>query len=215
MILSEELALNLLQINAIRLNLQNPFTWASGLRSPVYCDNRLALSHPEVRNKIIDGFLEMAREFALFDVVAGVATAGIAYGALVADRLKLPFVYVRSSAKTHGRKNLIEGRLPGNAKTLVIEDLISTGGSSLAAVEALRAEQSTVKAVLAIFQYNLVDAVKQFSEAQCIFKTLTDFKTLIGVAEQTGQIQHSDIASLTAWHDDPHAWSDAIVPDHK
>jgi orotate phosphoribosyltransferase len=211
--LSEEIALKLLQINAIRLSPQNPFTWASGLRSPVYCDNRLALSYPEARNLIIDGFIERAKDHLPIDAVAGVATAGIAYGALVADRLKLPFAYVRSSAKAHGRQNLIEGQLPEKANVLVIEDLISTGGSSLQAVEALRAEGFTVKVVLAIFQYNLSAAQSQFGEANCSFETLSDFKTLVQVAGRSGQIEAGDINLLESWHIDPKAWSSRQAAD--
>lgn len=209
--LTEEIALKLLQINAIRLNPQNPFTWASGLRSPVYCDNRLALSHPYVRNMIIEGYLDKAKLCLPLDLIAGVATAGIAYGALVADRMKLPFAYVRSSAKTHGRQNLIEGKVEAESRVLVIEDLISTGGSSLAAVEALREQNCEVAAVIAIFQYNFPEARTRFAEAQCAFQTLTDFTTLIEVAERTGHIKHSDIALLTSWYKDPKGWQDKIV----
>jgi orotate phosphoribosyltransferase len=209
--LSEEIALKLLQINAIRLNPQNPFTWASGLRSPVYCDNRLALSHPEVRNLIIRGYLEQASAFQPFDLVAGVATAGIAYGALVADRLSLPFAYIRSSAKTHGRQNLVEGHIPEHARVLVIEDLISTGGSSLAAVHAVRGLNATVVGVVAIFQYNLEEARRQFHDALCPYVTLTDFPRLIEVAKTSGQIQALDIDLLTAWYQDPKAWQSRFV----
>lgn len=211
MILSEEIALKLLQINAIRLNPQNPFTWASGLRSPVYCDNRLALSYPFVRNLILEGFIDKAKLCLPLDLVAGVATAGIAYGALVADRMNLPFAYVRSSAKTHGRQNLIEGQVDSGTRVLVIEDLISTGGSSLAAVEALREHGCEVAAVTAIFQYNFPEASKQFAEAQCAFQTLTDFLTLIEVAERSGHIKHADIALLTSWYKDPKAWQANII----
>jgi orotate phosphoribosyltransferase len=204
--LSEKIASTLLQINAIRLNPQNPFTWASGMRAPVYCDNRLALSHPSVRNLILDGYLEVSGNFLPVDAIAGVATAGIAYGALVADRLKLPFAYVRSSAKTHGRQNKIEGQLPNGAVVLVIEDLISTGGSSLAAVHALRELGFLVKAVVAIFQYNLAEANRHFAEETCDFRTLTDFKTLITVAAEQGMIASSDLSLLEAWHTDPVMW---------
>lgn len=204
--LSKEIALKLLQINAIRLNPQNPFTWASGLRSPVYCDNRLALSHPDVRNLIIEGFTEAVNLRLPVDLIAGVATAGIAYGALVADRMDLPFAYVRSSAKTHGRQNLIEGQVIPGSTVLVIEDLISTGGSSLTAVEALRESGCHVNAVLAIFQYNFPEAETQFAAANCDFQTLSDFLTLIDVASQSGHIEQSDIALLTSWYNDPKAW---------
>ena len=211
--LSEEIALKLLQINAIRLNPQNPFTWTSGLRSPVYCDNRLALSHPYVRNLIIEGFLDKAKLCLPLDLIAGVATAGIAYGALVADRMKLPFAYVRGSAKTHGRQNLIEGKVDPESRVLVIEDLISTGGSSLTAVRALREHGCEVAAVIAIFQYNFNEARKKFEEAHCAFQTLTDFLTLIEVAQRSGHIKQSDIALLTSWYSDPNAWQANAVPN--
>lgn len=211
MVLSEAIALKLLQINAIRLNPQNPFTWASGLRSPVYCDNRLALSHPATRNLIIDAFTEESTNFGKIDCVAGVATAGIAYGALVADRLKLPFVYVRSSQKAHGRQNMIEGEVHDGAKVLVIEDLISTGGSSLAAVEALRANGCIVQGVLAIFQYNMKAAKTAFQDAVCRFQTLTDFVTLIGVAADSEMIERSDLTLLESWHKDPGNWGAQVV----
>ncbi len=213
MILSEEIALKLLQINAIRLNPQNPFTWASGLRSPVYCDNRLALSYPFVRNLIVEGFKDKAKLCLPLDLIAGVATAGIAYGALVADRLNLPFAYVRSSTKTHGRQNLIEGQVNEGSRVLVIEDLISTGGSSLAAVEALRENGCEVAAVIAIFQYNFSVAKQQFAEAHCAFQTLSDFLTLIKVAERSGHISQSDITLLTSWYNDPKAWQANVVPN--
>jgi len=206
MMLSDEIALKLLQINALRLNPQNPFTWASGLRSPVYCDNRLALSYPDVRNLIVNGYLEQAKHSPDIQYIAGVATAGIAYGALVADRLLLPFVYVRSSAKTHGRQNLIEGQIAPGSRVLVIEDLISTGGSSLTAVNALREQGCKVEAVVAIFQYNFEEAKERFAEAGCPFVTLTDFKTLIKVAQASGDIREQDIEMLSSWHKDPRNW---------
>jgi orotate phosphoribosyltransferase len=211
MMLSEEIALKLLQINAIRLNPQNPFTWASGLRSPVYCDNRLALSDPDTRNLIIRGFVEHAASLKSIDLVAGVATAGIAYGALVADKLDLPFAYVRSSAKAHGRQNLIEGHVSEGAQVLVIEDLISTGGSSLTAVEALRQSGCHVQSVYAIFQYNLLEARTRFADAECPFLTLTDFITLIGVAERNGKIARSELDLLSSWHIDPQGWQSGHV----
>ena len=213
MMLSEEIALKLLQINAIRLNPQNPFTWASGLRSPVYCDNRLALSHPSVRDLIVDGFALQVKTYPAVDMIAGVATAGIAYGAMVAHSMKLPFAYVRSSAKTHGRQNLIEGQVKKGAKVLVIEDLISTGGSSLTAVEALRESGCDVLAVLAIFQYNFTEAEERFVKAGCTYKTLSDFLTLIRVARQYGHIREPDIAFLTSWFNDPKAWQANAIPN--
>ena len=141
MTIAQEVAEKLLQINAVKLSPQNPFTWASGIKSPIYCDNRVTLYYPSVRDRIIDFFVEKSTQFGAFDMVAGVATAGIPHGALIADRLKKPFIYIREKAKSHGRQNQIEGMPHGNTeglKVLVIEDLISTGGSSLKAVEAVR-----------------------------------------------------------------------------
>ena len=148
--IASEVAKRLLQIKAIKLSPQKPFIWASGILSPIYCDNRLVLSHIEVRDFVKQCLIEKSKDFAQFDAVAGVATAGIAHGMLLADALKLPFAYVRSKAKEHGRQNLIEGELPANSKVLVIEDLISTGGSSLQAVEAVREGGHQVVGVLAI-----------------------------------------------------------------
>nr|MCU0346243.1 orotate phosphoribosyltransferase [Saprospiraceae bacterium] len=152
--IASEVAKRLLQIKAIKLSPQKPFTWASGILSPIYCDNRLVLSHVDTRGFVKDCLVEKSKDFASFDAVAGVATAGIAHGMLLADALGLPFAYVRSKAKEHGRQNLIEGELPENAKVLVVEDLISTGGSSLQAVESVRQAGYKVVGVLAIFSYN-------------------------------------------------------------
>ena len=162
--LANNIADRLMQINAIKLNAQNPFTWASGLKSPIYCDNRLILSFPEVRKIVVAALVREALSFEGMNAVAGVATAGIAWGALVADRLDLPFCYVRSKPKEHGMKNLIEGELPENSKVLVIEDLISTGGSSMEAVQALLQPSYEVVGVLSIFQYGFLSAVEKFND---------------------------------------------------
>lgn len=200
-------AQKLLQIKAIKLSPQKPFTWASGLRSPIYCDNRTVLSHPEIRNFIIDSFVQESAAFAPFSVVAGVATAGIPHGALLADRLGLPFVYVRDKAKSHGRQNQIEGELPPGARVLLIEDLISTGGSSLKAVQALRDAGAQVAGVLAIFGYQFPEATAAFAAADCPFATLSSYPTLLQEAVAASYIQESEKRTLESWSRDPQAWS--------
>ena len=196
----------LLQIKAIKLNPQNPFTWASGIQSPIYCDNRILLSYPASRKIIIDAFKEQASAFGDFDVVAGVATAGIPHGALLAAALNKPFVYVRSKAKEHGRQNLIEGYLRGNERILVIEDLISTGGSCLRAVEALRTVGCKVVGAIAIFSYGFERAKKAFAEADCPFSTLTNYDVLLEEAVKIGYIKPEDLATLQKWRQDPQNW---------
>ncbi len=205
------IARQLLQIKAIKLSPQKPFTWASGIQSPIYCDNRICLSYPEVRQQIIKGFIEATSSFSTFQTVAGVATAGIAYGALVAEAMQLPFVYVRSKAKQHGRQNQIEGQLTGHENVLVVEDLISTGGSSLRAVEALRQTGCNVVGVIAIFSYGLEQARSAFAKAECPLYTLTDYETLIGEAASSGQIDNNQQAMLQSWKSDPTAWISKIT----
>ena len=208
MINNQILASKLLETGAVRIQPDNPFTWASGLRSPIYCDNRVLLSHPDIRTSLIDLMVKVIKDFEFFDTIAGVATAGIAHGALLADRLKLPFVYVRAKPKDHGRQNLIEGELKPNARVLVVEDLISTGMSSLQAVEALRAAPAYVAGVVAIFQYGLPVAIKAFEDANCPFKTLTDFQSIIVVAAEKKLIEPHHMELLGNWSADPKAWSD-------
>lgn len=202
------LASKLLETGAVRIQPEHPFTWASGLRSPMYCDNRVLLSFPEVRTGIIDLMVKVAKDFELFDTVAGVATAGIPHGALLADRLKLPFAYIRSKPKEHGRQNLIEGVINENARVLVVEDLISTGMSSLQAVEAVRHVHAKVVGVIAIFQYGLPKATSAFEAAGCPFHTLTDFKTVIEIAAKEKRIEEHHLALLHQWAMDPQAWSE-------
>ena len=202
------LASKLLETGAVRIQPDRPFTWASGLRSPIYCDNRVLLSYPEIRTGLIDLMVKVVKDFEFFDTVAGVATAGIAHGALLADRLKLPFAYVRAKPKDHGRQNLIEGDIRENARVLVVEDLISTGMSSLQAVEAVRQIPAIVVGVAAIFQYGLPVAINAFEQAHCPFKTLTDFNTIIHVAAQLKLIEPHHIELLTNWSANPQAWSE-------
>lgn len=201
-----EVARNLLEIKAIKLSPSNPFTWASGIQSPIYCDNRVALSYPAVRTLLKQCLAEKSKEFDNFDVVAGVATAGIPHGALLADLLEKPFVYVRSSAKDHGRRNLIEGELKEGQRVLVIEDLISTGGSCLVAAEALRDAGAVVIGVLAIFQYGFAKATAAFADKQIEFKTLTNYDALISEAIQMGYVSDSDLSTLKKWRENPDGW---------
>jgi len=197
----------LLQINAIKLSPQNPFTWASGLQSPIYCDNRITLSYPAIRKQLVQAFAEKAAQFSDFDSVAGVATAGIPHGALLAHQLDKPFLYIRSKAKAHGRQNQIEGKLEAGEKVLVIEDLISTGGSSLQAVETVRAAGAEIVGVLAIFSYGFAKAEEAFQAADCPFATLTTYPVLLEAAVEQQYITDADQVILQEWRTDPRAWS--------
>lgn len=194
-----EIARHLLQIKAIKLSPKAPFTWASGIQSPIYCDNRIVLSYPEVRDYVKAQLVAAAKQFDGVDLIAGVATAGISHGALIADALSLPFAYVRSKAKGHGRQNLIEGRIPEGSNILVIEDLISTGGSCLQAVEALRAEGHTVVGVLAIFTYGFDRADAAFAKAGVPYRTLSDYSHLLDEAVRTDYISPDDLSELQDW----------------
>ncbi len=214
MINNQILASKLLETGAVRIQPEKPFTWASGLKSPIYCDNRILLSFPEIRTGLIDFMVKVIKDFDLFDTVAGVATAGIPVGALLADRLKLPFAYVRAKPKEHGRQNLIEGRIEKNAKVLVVEDLISTGMSSLQAVDALRQIPCEVVGVIAIFQYGIPKAKYAFEDAKCPFLTLTDFKTVIEVAAEKNIIEPSHLNLLSQWSANPQAWSENYTLTH-
>ena len=200
------IANHLLQIKAIKLSPQKPFTWASGIQSPIYCDNRIITSYPEVRRFVIDCFAEKAKAFEPFQAIAGVATGGISHGVLLAERLNLPFIYVRSQAKEHGRQNLIEGELPEGAKVLVIEDLISTGGSSLTAVEALRSGGLDVVGLIAIFTYGFEQSLTAFREAGCKMDTLSNYNALLEEAVQTNYIQPDELQTLKKWRENPKGW---------
>lgn len=205
--ISEKIANQLLQIKAIKLQPANPFVWASGWNSPIYCDNRKALSHVLVRNYIKHEFARLAVElYPDVDVIAGVATGAIAQGALVADLLQKPFVYVRSAPKGHGLENLIEGDLMPGQKVLVIEDLISTGGSSLKAVAALQSAGSHVVGMLAVFTYGFPVAIENFARAGVTLTALSSYQELIEVAVQSGYITSKDIATLQEWRKDPASW---------
>ena len=202
----------LLQIKAVKLQPEKPFTWASGLKSPIYCDNRKTLSYPKIRTYIRQHFVETINEhFAKPEVIAGVATGGIAIGALVAQEMGLPFVYIRSEAKKHGLTNMIEGEITKGQSVVVIEDLISTGGSSLKAVQALRDIGCEVKGMVAIFTYGFDEAVQNFKKAKCRVETLTNYTTLVNAALQKVYIGEKDIKSLKEWRANPAKWSEANV----
>jgi orotate phosphoribosyltransferase len=212
MILNKDRALKvaefLLQIKAVKLQPNDPFTWASGWSSPIYCDNRKTLSFPSIRTYIRQGYAEAILDhFGKPDVIAGVATGGIAQGVLVAQELGIPFIYVRSSAKGHGLGNQIEGHFEKGQRVVVIEDLISTGGSSLVAVEALREAGCEVKGLVAIFTYGFEIALKNFADAECPFVTLTDYEHLIDQAVKLDYINESNVASLKKWKNDPANWN--------
>ena len=204
----QHVAALLLQSRAIILEPLKPFTWASGWKSPIYCDNRVTLSYPEIRDYIKEAFRKtILKDFESPDLIAGVATGAIAQGALVADSMGLPFVYVRPSAKEHGRQNLIEGRLEAGQRVLVVEDLISTGGSSLKAVEALRETGAEVLGMVAIFSYGFELAAENFRKAEVKLQTLTNYHTLIETALSTAYIQQDQVEILQQWRKDPSQWN--------
>ena len=206
-ITEKNVAKYLLQIKAIKLEPTNHFVWASGWNSPIYCDNRKTLSYPEVRSYIKEQFANMIKDnFSNVDVIAGVATGAIAQGALVAQELGLPFVYVRSEAKKHGLENLIEGVVAPGQKVVVIEDLISTGGSSLKAVEALRSAGCDVLGMAAIFTYGFKTAEDNFAAANCKLLCLSNYNALIELALETNYITQNDVATLSSWRVDPGNW---------
>ncbi|WP_214687915.1 orotate phosphoribosyltransferase [Exiguobacterium sp. s163] len=206
----KQIAEALLQIEAVTLSPTEPYTWSSGLKSPIYCDNRLTLSFPNVRQIIVDGLVKSVNPTEV-DVIAGTATAGIPHGALLADRLGLPFIYVRSSAKGHGKGNQIEGRLEAGARVLVIEDLLSTGMSSIDAAQAIREAGGDVIGIQAIFSYGLPVLQKNLADADLTATSLTTFSELIEVAESTGVLNRSELDSLRDWQEDPRAWSDLVT----
>jgi orotate phosphoribosyltransferase len=204
---AKKIAEYLLQIKAIKLQPSNPFTWASGWKSPIYCDNRKTLSFPEVRTFIRDSFAgTVKKHYPEAELVAGVATGAIAHGVLAAEKLGMPFVYVRSEAKEHGLRNQIEGYFTPGQKVVVIEDLISTGGSSLNAVKALREGGCNVLGMVAIFSYEFGKAAAGFAEAECKLHTLCNYTTLIETAVATGYVNLSDVEALSQWRLDPASW---------
>ncbi len=197
----------LLQINAIKLDPENPFTWASGWKSPIYCDNRIMLSFPEVRQYVGHKMaFQVKKLYGKPDVIAGVATGAIGVGLLVAEALNLPFVYVRPEPKSHGRQNQIEGQINSGQEVVVIEDLISTGKSSLNAVNALKNENITVKGMVAIFTYGFDVATENFKNADVPLHTLSDYNHLIEQASETNYIKESQLQTLLQWKSNPQQW---------
>jgi orotate phosphoribosyltransferase len=204
---ARKLAGYLLQSKAIILDPANPFTWSSGWKSPIYCDNRKTLSYPEIRDFIRDNLCDVIREnWGIPDMIAGVATGAIAQGALVADRLGLPFIYVRSSPKDHGTGKLIEGEVTPGKSSVVVEDLVSTGGSSLRAVEALHGAGVRVLGMVAIFSYGFSIAEDNFRKAGIKLITLTDYHTLIDSGLKSGYIPPEHVDTLKKWREAPHLW---------
>jgi len=197
----------LLQVKAVKLQPENPFTWASGWKSPIYCDNRVTLSYPKIRTFIRQNYVDVILDnFGKPDVIAGVATGGIAQGALIAQELGVPFIYVRSASKGHGMQNLIEGHLESGQSVVVIEDLVSTGKSSLQAVEALRNANASIKGMAAIFTYGFELAEKAFAEADVSLVTLTDYTHLVKQAVKAEYIDQKLVSSLENWRLSPDTW---------
>jgi orotate phosphoribosyltransferase len=205
--MNKEIAAYLLQIGAVSLRPNEPFTWSSGIKSPIYCDNRLTLAYPDIRSVIAEGLTTLIRtHFPDVQVIAGTATAGIPHAAWVSERLALPMCYVRSQAKGHGKGKQIEGKVEKGQKVVVVEDLISTGGSSLTAVQALRKEGCEVLGVVAIFTYGLEKGKQTFAKNNVAVRTLTDYDILIETAVEMGVITEKDIATLQQWREYPEEW---------
>lgn len=203
----KKIAQTLLQIKAIKLSPANPFTWASGWHSPIYCDNRKTLSYPSARREIYQAFAEViAEKYPEAEVIAGVATGAIACGVLAAEELGKPFIYVRSAPKDHGMANQVEGHFTPGARVVVVEDLISTGGSSLKAVEALRAAGCEVLGMVAIFTYGFPTATANFEAAGVTLDTLSNYNILIDLAQEQGYVQPSDLETLREWRKSPDTW---------
>ena len=205
---AKKVAESLLQIKAIKLNPTNPFTWASGWHSPIYCDNRKILSYPAVRKQVYEAFAELITEkYPQADIVAGVATGAIAHGVLAAEKLGKPFIYVRSAPKSHGLTNQVEGEFHPGDKVVVIEDLISTGGSSLSAVEALRNAGCEVLGMVAIFTYGFPTAEENFARAGVALDTLSIYYSLIELAREQDYVHEDQLETLRQWRRDPANWN--------
>lgn len=204
---SKEIALDLLKINAVILQPNDPFTWSSGWNSPIYCDNRLTMRYPKIRKKIAQRFVEFISDnYADIDVITGTATAGIPHAAWVAENMDKPMSYVRAKAKAYGLGNQIEGGIQKGESTVVIEDLISTGGSAMSVVEALHFIGADVKAVISIFTYGFDKAIQRFEEADVPIYTLTDYATLIEVASEHNYVSSDDLETLAEWRKNPETW---------
>lgn len=205
--MEKKIAQSLLQIKAIKLNPSNYFTWASGWHSPIYCDNRKVLSYPEVRKQVYESFAGViARKYPEAEIIAGVATGAIAHGVLAAEALGKPFIYVRSAPKSHGLSNQIEGEYRKGARVVVVEDLISTGGSSLSAVEALRDAGCEVLGMVAIFTYGFPTAGENFARAGVELTTLSNYPAMIALAAEQGYVRPDELATLAEWRKDPANW---------
>ena len=209
MSISKAIAADLLEIKAVSLSPSQPFTWASGIKSPIYTDNRVTLAYPEVRNQIEGAFAELIKaEFPEVEVIAGTATAGIPHGAIISDYLKLPFAYIRSKPKDHGAGNQVEGRVAKGQKMVVVEDLISTGGSVLEAVAAAEREGADVLGVVAIFTYELEKANSKFADAGVKLATLTTYSELIEIAKETGYVTKEELELLKKFKENQETWQD-------
>lgn len=205
--LPESIAKSLLDIQAVALRPHDPFTWTSGLKSPIYCDNRLTMGYPEIRDLIAEGFATIIRErYPDAEIIAGTSTAGIPHAAWVSQKLNLPMAYIRDKAKGHGKQNQIEGRIAAGQKVIVIEDLISTGGSSLKAAQAVREAGGEVLAVLAIFTYQFDSATNSFADEGFQLETLSNYSALIQEAVRQGLVAEADVATLQAWREDPQSF---------
>ena len=198
----------LTQINAIKLNTKKPFTWTSGIKSPIYCDNRLILSFPDVRKFVADKMTDIVENKYGKDIcIAGVATGAIAIGAMIAERLNLPYAYVRPEPKEHGLKNQIEGNIKNGSNVVVIEDLISTGKSSLNAINALKSEGYNVMGMLSIFSYNFQFANKKFEDENISINSLSDYNSLVNLIQSEGTLDSNEISRLKKWRENPKTWS--------
>ena len=205
--IAKQVAKSLLQINAIILQPNNPFKWAAGWNSPIYCDNRKTLSYPEIRNYIRQGLSAIVKNhYKGANVIAGVATAGIPHGALVAEELGLPFIYVRAKAKEHGKQNQIEGYFEQGQSVVLVEDLISSGKSSLDAADILRGGGMHVKGIVSIFNYGFDAAIENFKAANCKYMSLCDYNTLLPQAIQSQYVEETDLAILKQWRENPSIW---------
>lgn len=205
--IAKDVAKILLEIKAVTLNPQKPYRYASGMLSPIYCDNRLVMSYPEKRSRIVYYFAKVVKDRKLdFDIVAGIASSGIPHAAWLAEKLGKPMIYIRKEAKDHGKENLIEGKMEHGQRVLIVEDLISTGGSSIAGVEAVRDQGGIVEHCLAIFTYDMAKAKAAFSQAKCELIPLSDFTTLISVAGDMKYISHDEAARVMEWNKDPPNW---------
>ena len=205
--IAKQVAKSLLQINAIILQPNNPFKWAAGWNSPIYCDNRKTLSYPDIRTNIKQGLAAIVKNhYKGANVIAGVATAGIPHGALVAEELGLPFIYVRSKAKEHGKQNQIEGCFEEGQSVILVEDLISSGKSSLDSAQVLKDAGMNVKGMVSIFTYGFDAAAENFKKAECEYVSLCDYSTLLPIAKEQQYVEESDLSVLNEWRDNPAIW---------